>query len=338
MTPSKAARILRRTLTGGTLVLVVAGLLAWTKASGDGRPLLYAASVVLVAAVYEASRMGALALRDTLPALLVSAVAVLLVLRRTIDGGGVAPHFLWAYAACAVLAAVAHATGRAIRHFSGSTSAARIGVYATVGAIAVLTIDGRIAQTHALVALLALFLASIPFVLRQANGLRELAITVGLAVWLVPPLPALWEIWHTWSTSGLVAFLVCAKIGDTAGYYVGTAIGRHHPFPGISPGKTLEGCIGSFAAGTAAGGIAVATHLLPGSIAAGCAAGALVNLAAQAGDLCESWVKRRAGVKDSSTIFGPSGGILDQLDSLLVAVPVALGAWPWILGTSAGSH
>jgi len=43
-------------------------------------------------------------------------------------------------------------------------------------------------------------------------------------------------------------------------------------------------------------------------------------------------------VKDSSTVFGPSGGLLDQLDSLLLAVPAALATWPWILGTPAGSH
>jgi phosphatidate cytidylyltransferase len=59
-----------------------------------------------------------------------------------------------------------------------------------------------------------------------------------------------------------------------------------------------------------------------------------VNLAAQAGDLLESWVKRKAGVKDSSGLFGPSGGLLDQLDSLLLAVPVALVAWPWLVPPS----
>ena len=46
----------------------------------------------------------------------------------------------------------------------------------------------------------------------------------------------------------------------------------------------------------------------------------------------ESWIKRRTGVKDSSTAFGPSGGVLDQIDSLLFSVPVALLAWPVLLG------
>ena len=58
------------------------------------------------------------------------------------------------------------------------------------------------------------------------------------------------------------------------------------------------------------------------------AAGATLNIAAQAGDLLKSWTKRRAGVKDSSTIFGPAGGLLDQVDSLLLTVPMSLATWP----------
>jgi phosphatidate cytidylyltransferase len=52
--------------------------------------------------------------------------------------------------------------------------------------------------------------------------------------------------------------------------------------------------------------------------------GALINLAAQASDLSESWVKRRADVKDSSRLAGPSGGVLDVIDSLMLATPVAV--------------
>lgn len=54
-------------------------------------------------------------------------------------------------------------------------------------------------------------------------------------------------------------------------------------------------------------------------------------MAAQAGDLFESFVKRRVGVKDSSTWFGPSGGLLDQLDSLLFSIPMALVTWPFLM-------
>ena len=107
-----------------------------------------------------------------------------------------------------------------------------------------------------------------------------------------------------------------------------------HPFPGISPNKTVAGCVASLVAGVVAGALFAAFDY-PVDWKAGILGGALLglalNLAAQAGDLFESWVKRRAGVKDSSTIFGPSGGVLDVVDSLLFTVPLALLVLPAVL-------
>jgi hypothetical protein len=149
------------------------------------------------------------------------------------------------------------------------------------------------------------------------------------AAWVVVPLPALVHVWTNYGFYGLVALIVLSKIGDIAGYYVGSAIGRVHPFPELSPKKTLEGCIASCLAGTLAGAVCVLLRWLPDAgWTAGLLAGLVVNLAAQAGDLFESRVKRRAGVKDSGRLFGPSGGVLDVLDSLLFTVPTALLVWP----------
>jgi phosphatidate cytidylyltransferase len=178
---------------------------------------------------------------------------------------------------------------------------------------------------------------SLPLALRERGAGRELAVAAALAVWLAAPLPALWHVWRDFGSTGLVALLVLSKIGDTAAYYVGNAIGKSHPFPRISPGKTTAGCVASFATGTVLGGAFVHFGLLASpahGVLGGLCAGAVVNLAAQAADLLESWVKRRAGVKDSSVVFGPSGGVLDQIDSLLLSVPVALATWPWILGAA----
>lgn len=159
-----------------------------------------------------------------------------------------------------------------------------------------------------------------------------------LALWIGPlltlPLIWLWQVWDTWGTRGLVSVVLLAKVGDIAGYYVGSAIGVRRPFPRISPGKTVAGCWASFFAGTLAGGVLVKQGLLPFGeygLWGGLCAGAAVNLAAQAGDLLESWIKRGAGVKDSGAWFGPSGGVLDLVDSLLLAVPAALLVWPWVL-------
>ena len=349
--PSRAAKVLRRTLSGGALVLFVAGLLYWTSRSADGRPVLYAGAAILLFAVWEASRMGTLALRDLLPALLVPAVGVVLLAWAAIEGqrlpgpGGAWPPYQpdlpVEYGLCAALAAAAYAVLFCVRRWTRNASMARSTTYLALGAVVLfLARDPFEVRAHlgpAFVVLGILLATTLPFVLRQPGGARGLAIVVGLALWIVPPLPMLWRVWDAWSIGGLVALLVCAKIGDTAGYYVGTAIGRHHPFPRISPGKTVEGCLGSLAAGTLAGAACAALELLPGGVPRGLVAGAIVNLAAQSGDLLESWVKRKVGVKDSSGAFGPSGGLLDQLDSLLLAVPVAVLVWPPILFET-GAH
>ena len=101
--------------------------------------------------------------------------------------------------------------------------------------------------------------------------------------------------------------------GDVVAYLVGSAIGTRKLAPRLSPGKTWEGTIAGFiAAGAAAALIASIDHLPSGLTFA-----ALVGPVALAGDLLESWVKRRAGVKDSGTLFPGHGGMLDRIDSLL---------------------
>ncbi|MEP6870367.1 MAG: phosphatidate cytidylyltransferase [Anaerolineaceae bacterium] len=109
---------------------------------------------------------------------------------------------------------------------------------------------------------------------------------------------------------------------DTGAYAVGVLFGRHKMAPRISPKKTWEGAAGGMAAGMAAilvlnrvldTGVA-ATVLLPFAVAA--------PLAGMAGDLVESWMKRRMGVKDVSGLLPGHGGFLDRLDSLLFVMPM----------------
>ena len=169
------------------------------------------------------------------------------------------------------------------------------------------------------------------------RGRARIAWIAGLAPAIALPLTALFEIWNGYGARGLLALVALSKIGDIAGYYVGGAIGRSHPFPRISPGKTTAGCVASLIAGTISGALFAHFGLLPEArlgLLTGPLAGALVNLGAQAGDLAESALKRWAGVKDSSTRFGPSGGVLDLVDSLLLSVPVALLTWPLLLDPS----
>jgi phosphatidate cytidylyltransferase len=165
----------------------------------------------------------------------------------------------------------------------------------------------------------------------RADMRRRALFVALLAAWIVPPLFALEGLRQAHGLAGLVLLLVASKVGDTFGYYVGGAIGKRHPFPRLSPGKTVAGCVASLAGCVA---VVVALHLagLAPEARHGTAGVALaavaINLAAQAGDLLESHAKRKAGVKDSSGWFGPSGGLFDQVDSLLLTVPMAVVCWP----------
>ena len=108
---------------------------------------------------------------------------------------------------------------------------------------------------------------------------------------------------------------------DIAAYGVGKAIGRHKLCPTISPGKTIEGAIGGLL-----GAVAVAWAMgtwLGLSATQAVLLGALLGIGGQAGDLFESLLKRRAGVKDSGTLLPGHGGVLDRFDSLLFNAPIA---------------
>lgn len=135
-----------------------------------------------------------------------------------------------------------------------------------------------------------------------ALGARH-GIAGDLPVWLVL------AILPTWSA-------------DVAAYLVGSVAGRRRLAPRISPGKTWEGTLaGSAAAAVVALGVGVAFGLPRVPVAISAIGLGPVGLA---GDLFESYVKRRAGVKDSGTILPGHGGMLDRLDSLTAAATFVL--------------
>ncbi len=154
----------------------------------------------------------------------------------------------------------------------------------------------------------------------------------GAAVWSVPPLVSLVLVWDSLGAPGLVSLVVLSKFGDVTGYYGGNAFGRSHPFPKLSPGKTTEGCTASLAGSLFMAWFLTVVGLLELAVLPALALGAALNLTAQAGDLLESWFKRRAAIKDSGTLFGPSGGALDVVDSLLLTVPTLLILAPLLFG------
>ena len=122
----------------------------------------------------------------------------------------------------------------------------------------------------------------------------------------------------------VVVLLAAVWSFDTGAYLVGRQIGARAFFPWISPRKTTEGVIGGLVVATAVTALVLA--LAGFSPAEGLLLGPLLGIAAQAGDLAESMLKRAAGAKDSGTLIPGHGGVLDRFDSLIFAAPVLL-AW-----------
>lgn len=132
----------------------------------------------------------------------------------------------------------------------------------------------------------------------------------------------------------LVTFVLCAVwAGDIAALYAGRAFGRHKLAPTLSPNKSWEGSIGSIFGSLAVTGalLGLAAWLenwnaawlsFPDEAWYWLLLAALVNVAAQVGDLAESALKRSVGVKDSGNLLPGHGGVLDRIDALLLAAPV----------------
>jgi phosphatidate cytidylyltransferase len=108
---------------------------------------------------------------------------------------------------------------------------------------------------------------------------------------------------------------------DSVAYLVGSLVGRRRLFPGISPSKTTEGTVAGLCGCVVAALVSRATFASFLRYGDAVLLGLLMGVAAQAGDLAESMIKRSVGAKDSSNLIPGHGGFLDRFDSLLVAGP-----------------
>jgi phosphatidate cytidylyltransferase len=111
-------------------------------------------------------------------------------------------------------------------------------------------------------------------------------------------------------------------LSDTGGYIAGSIMGRHPMAPTVSPKKSWEGLLGSLAA-AAIGGAVLLQVLFDVSLWKGAVFGVAIAIAAVLGDLGESMIKRDLGVKDMSRLLPGHGGIMDRLDSIVLAAPTA---------------
>jgi phosphatidate cytidylyltransferase len=185
-------------------------------------------------------------------------------------------------------------------------------------------------------------LSALTLALFAWNGFRSPLIQVlpdtaqGLfgLIYIAYPLTLIPLLWKQEDGPALVLFLmVCVWAGDIAALYIGRAFGKRKLAPRLSPGKTWLGSVASILGSMLAAGIVIAisnTLLARGNtllhisqpLWQSLLLAAILNIAAQLGDLLESAIKRGAGVKDSGTMLPGHGGILDRIDALLLAAPV----------------
>jgi phosphatidate cytidylyltransferase len=185
-------------------------------------------------------------------------------------------------------------------------------------------------------------LSALTIALFAWNGFRSPLIQVlpdtaqGLfgLLYIAYPLTLIPLLWKQEDGPALVVFLmVCVWAGDIAALYIGRAFGKRKLAPRLSPGKTWLGSIASIAGSMLAAGLVIyiADLLTARGITIlhiseplwqSLVLAAILNVAAQLGDLLESAIKRGAGVKDSGTMLPGHGGILDRIDALLLAAPV----------------
>ena len=185
-------------------------------------------------------------------------------------------------------------------------------------------------------------LSALTLALFAWNGFRSPLIQVlpdtaqGLfgLIYIAYPLTLMPLLWKQEDGPALLVFLmVCVWAGDIAAFYIGRAFGKRKLAPRLSPGKTWLGSVASIAGSMLAAGLVV--YIADTLTARGNTVlhisqplwqslllAAILNIAAQLGDLLESAIKRGAGVKDSGTMLPGHGGILDRIDALLVAAPV----------------
>jgi phosphatidate cytidylyltransferase len=186
-----------------------------------------------------------------------------------------------------------------------------------------------------------------------ATGYPAAAASVFAFAYIAIPMALLVEIRQQAAGAIWVIYtLLAVWAGDIFAYFVGKAVGRHRMSPQISPKKTWEGAIASILASVIVGTLWF--QHAPGISAALLRVGligrrdgiftleqpelgpiivlsAVVNIAAQLGDLVESLIKRGAGVKDSGAILPGHGGMLDRIDAMLFAIPVVWAYRAWQL-------
>jgi len=223
-----------------------------------------------------------------------------------------------------------------LREYLGMTEAARplgIPAYVAVAALVVAAYLGT--AFNVMIVIAAVFPLLFFFAIRtkQRDGITiSLSVTLLGIFWIGIPLAhaVFLRDLPDHGAALLVDVLIGTFVADTAAYATGRMFGSHKIAPSISPNKTIEGLVGGFVIGTMGFWFAgLYQDWLSGIDAL--IIGAAVAAIAPVGDLFESMLKRDLGTKDTGTLFGPHGGILDRLDAVLFTIVVGYYLSIWLV-------
>lgn len=203
----------------------------------------------------------------------------------------------------------------------------------SVGAIAVLVAAYVGGTEPLLVALTLTFLAVMLWRLPEnpAGYVRD--VTAGIFATVYLPFLAAFAVLLARAEDGpdrVVVFVLLTVLSDVGGYVAGVLLGRHPMAPAVSPKKSWEGFAGS-ALFCSVGGAVTLPALLDGQAWEGVVVGLAVMTVATLGDLGESMIKRDLGIKDMGSLLPGHGGVMDRLDSLLLAAPVTYLLLSWLV-------
>src|SRR5579872_4932317 len=238
---------------------------------------------------------------------------------------------LWApdWAFLATVAGVSVLCFREYANLAALHQLAKPGLFGYAAGLLVLFVPGKDAAFLVLIAILAMALSL--RVQDLALKLPSAAVLMLGVLYVFGSLRCGIEL-HSISPYWLFFALSLNWVGDIAALYAGKLMGRHKLAPHVSPAKTWEGAAASVAASLIYGALYIPRLLTAAPLAEALALTAMANIAGQFGDLCESAMKRGAGVKDSGTWLPGHGGWLDRVDSSLFALPVVyfvVGNFHW---------
>jgi phosphatidate cytidylyltransferase len=252
---------------------------------------------------------------ETVRRILVAIPAIAFAIAITVAGGVV---FAAAMIAIGILC---------LREYLEMTSAARPLAIPAYAAVAAMVVAAHFGTSYSV---LLVFAAAFPvlFAFGARAKVREgvtvsIAITLLGIVWIGIPLAhaVFLRDLPSHGAALLIDVLVGTFVTDTAAYATGRMFGSHKIAPALSPNKTIEGLVGGFVIGTMGFWFAgLYQNWLSGADAL--IIGAAVAAIGPVGDLFESMLKRDLGKKDTGTIFGPHGGILDRLDAVFFTIVV----------------